>query len=161
MYASIEEQVLSLDDMDFAALTKLWLELYDEPSRSKSCPFMRKRLAWRIQCLAEGGLSEKARRRAHELENDADLRIRHLAKPQSTPKATLVAAVQSPSQDSRLPEVGTQLVRIYKGRKIEVTLLNEGFKYGGKVYSSLSAIATEITGTRWNGYTFFGLKKKG
>lgn len=55
-------------------------------------------------------------------------------------------------------KIGTKFIRDFKGRKYEVTKLESGFEYCGKVYKSLSAIANEITGTRWNGKKFFGIK---
>ena len=55
--------------------------------------------------------------------------------------------------------IGTRFIREFKGKKYEVTATDKGFKYNEKVYKSLSAIANEITGTRWNGKKFFGVNK--
>ena len=54
---------------------------------------------------------------------------------------------------------GTKLVREFKGERYEVIALDKGYEFNGKIYKSLSAIANEITGTRWNGKIFFGVKK--
>ena len=62
--------------------------------------------------------------------------------------------------DPRLPATGGTVERRYKGRDIVVNVRDEGFEYDGKLYKSLSAIALEVTGTKWNGWTFFGLAKK-
>jgi len=65
----------------------------------------------------------------------------------------------APSHDARLPLPGTLLVREYKGRDIVVKVLDGGFEFEDRRYKSLSAIAREVTGSKWNGYLFFGLKK--
>jgi hypothetical protein len=62
-------------------------------------------------------------------------------------------------RDPRLPEAGSRLTRSYQQRTIEVRVLETGFEYNGTAYSSLSAIARQITGTRWNGFLFFGIHK--
>ena len=66
-----------------------------------------------------------------------------------------------PSRQRRRPSPGLVLVRHYKGRLVEVTVLEEGFAYQGKVFRSLSAVAKHVTGAHWNGYHFFGLAKNG
>ena len=60
----------------------------------------------------------------------------------------------------RLPLAGSLLMKDYKGRTILVRVLDHGFEYDGRKFTSLSAIAQDITGTKWNGWTFFGLAKK-
>jgi Protein of unknown function (DUF2924) len=65
-----------------------------------------------------------------------------------------------PTRDPRLPPSGTVLKRVYGQRTIEVTVLERGFEHEGKQYGSLSLIAQRATGTRWNGYLFFGLQKE-
>src|SRR5262249_47185798 len=107
-----------------------------------------KRLAWRLQALAEGDLSERARRRAAELAQDADLR---LSPPRPTPTGL------SGKRHHRLPPAGTLLTRLYKGTTVEVRVLEHGFVYEGAIYSSLSAVAKAITGSHCSGYLFFRL----
>jgi hypothetical protein len=114
-----------------------------------------------MQMLAEGGLSERARRRAIELANDADLRIRppksaFEEKPPSQNGHSTTATV-SPRIDPRLPMPGAILSRDYKGQRISVDVRENGFEYDGKLYKSLSSIAYKVTGTKWNGFLFFGL----
>jgi hypothetical protein len=99
-------------------------------------------------------LSERARQRAAELANDADLRL--------NPPTTLtlpIPAVPPPSPrpqvDDRLPPPGTILARPYKGRTLQVQVLTEGFAFEGQVYPSLSAVAKAATGSHCNGYLFF------
>src|SRR3954469_20983703 len=89
---------------------------------------------------------------------DADLRLRA---PRRFWRADgSVGLEPCPARDARLPPVGTVLKRVYGERTIEVTVLATGFEYQGKQYRSLSLIAQRLTGTRWNGYHFFGLRKE-
>jgi hypothetical protein len=60
-----------------------------------------------------------------------------------------------------MPVAGTRLLREWQGVEHTVTVLADGFDYDGRPYKSLSAIARAITGTRWNGWLFFGLRKQG
>jgi hypothetical protein len=134
----------------------------DTPARNKA--WLLKRLAWRLQSLAEGGLAERARRRADELANDADLRmnppqVRAAAYPDAAERtATLAAPLPS---DDRLPPPGTVLTRLYKGDTVQVRILPDGFEYQGHVYGSLSAVAKAVTGSHCNGFLFFKLNAKG
>ena len=114
-----------------------------------------RRIVWRLQALAEGDLSERARHRAEELAHDADLR---LSPP--GPKA-LPHPIPAASAGNGLPAPGTILTRLYKGRMLEVTVLADGFAYAGERYATLSAVAKQITGSHWNGFHFFGLTQKG
>lgn len=65
------------------------------------------------------------------------------------------------SRDRRLPLTGTLLAREYNGQSVVVKVLDEGFEYEGRRYKSLSAIAREVTGTKWNGFLFFSLAGDG
>jgi hypothetical protein len=100
-------------------------------------------------------LSERARRRALEIANDADLRIRP---PRSFDVGTSRDRKMNRrirATDPRLPAPGTVLVREYKDRSVVVKVRLDGFEYDGRIYRSLSAIAQEVTGTKWNGFLFF------
>ena len=114
-----------------------------------------RRIAWWLQALAEGGLSQRARRRAEELSGDADLLAR---RPQS-PAASTTSTTAMPYRDPRLPPPGTLLVRCYRRKTLQVKVLAEGFEFNDRVYRSLTAVAKQITGKHWNGYHFFGLSK--
>jgi Protein of unknown function (DUF2924) len=105
-------------------------------------------IAWRLQAAAEGGLSERARQRALAIASDADLRI-------LPPRGD--SFLNNRRSDRRIPPPGAVLQRNFRGASIAVKVLGSGFEYQGRRYGSLSAIATEITGTRWNGLAFFGL----
>jgi len=152
--------ITQLGGMKTKALQHRYHEVFGEPSKSGNAAYLRKRIAWRIQSLAEGGLSERARRQAAELACEADIRQRApLANMplEVTPKTVPVVSV---ARDPRLPKPGAMLSRAFKGRQIVVTVLDTGFSFEGKQYKSLSAIAAEVTGTRWNGFQFFGLQAK-
>ena len=126
-----------------------YLEVFGEaPSNHRRLPLLR-RLAWRLQALAGGDLSERARERAQSLARDADLRL--TAPRSATPPSA------GPTADRRLPVPGTVLSRNFQGRTIQVEVLDNGFRYEGVVYRSLSAVARQVSGTRWNGYAFFAL----
>ncbi len=152
--------IAALADMKTKDLQCRYYEVFREPSKSGNAAYMRKRIAWRIQSLAEGGLSERAKRRAAELACEADIRQK-APLTDFLPKAiTQSVSVISPTRDPRLPKPGTLLTRSFKGRQIVVTVLEKGFSFEGKEYKSLSAIAGEVTGARWNGFLFFGLQAK-
>src|SRR5258708_4788504 len=158
---AMRKEIDELSRMTVGQLRQKYLEAFGEESRSNHKQFLFRRIAWRIQALAEGGLSERARRRALEIANDADLRIR-APKTKFGPDATLdpklsVSRKVASAPDPRLPPPGTYLEREYKGRQIIVKLLVNGFEFDGEIYRSLSAIAREVTGTKWNGFLFFSL----
>jgi hypothetical protein len=75
-------------------------------------------------------------------------------------EADAAERTRTPQRDSRLPEVGTTLQRQYQGKTICVNVLKDGFEYDGKRYDSLSSIASSVTGTRWNGFSFFRLQQE-
>ena len=153
MNPSLEVQIEELRKLPATALQAKYLELFGEESRSGNRQFLFRRVAWRLQALAEGDLSERARARARELANDADLRVQPV-------KAFLNASASHYGPDRRLPASGTILRRSFKGRNLEVTVLDDGFEFEGRRYQSLSAIASEVAGSRWNGFAFFALDGK-
>ena len=153
MKQAIAEQIEALRDLTVVELREKYSEVLGEESRSRHKDFLRKRIAWRLQANEEGGLSERARRRAEELANDADLRL-------LAPVARTVVRPFKPSHDRHLPIPGTVLTREYRGRTIAVTVLDNGFEYAGTVYRSLTAVAKAVTGSHWNGMLFFGMAGK-
>jgi len=158
---NVGKEVALLKGMAVAELRAKYAEVFGEETRSHHKEFLVKRIAWRLQSLEEGDLSERARKRAAELGNDADIRVIAPRTPaKGTPERTRIAEIRI-SEDKRLPMPGTVLTRDYKGRTIVVTILPHGFEYEGTVYKSLSAVAKVVTGTHWNGYHFFDLVKGG
>ena len=101
--------------------------------------------------MAEGDLSERARERALSLARDADLR---LSAPQGL---SGMATTAGRHRDARLPAPGTFLRRVFRDQNITVHVLEKGFQHDGIVYRSLSAVARHISGTQWNGFSFFQL----
>ena len=161
---NLTQQIESLRGMTVGQLKKRYVEVFGEECRSFHKAFLFKRIAWRLQAQDEGDLSERARRRAGELANEGDLRLKmpkecRFAEPPA-PGRSQTAKLEG-GVDRRLPMTNNLLVRHYQGRKIEVKVVTGGFEYNGKTYRSLSAVAKAVTGTHWNGYEFFGLRKKG
>ena len=161
MTETITSQIQALRKMTVADLREKHLELFGTESRSRHKDQLFKRLAWRIQELKYGGLPDRAKRRAEEIANDLDARFlppRKQGGTATSPHEVLPMGVQTTGVH---PVPGTILTREYHGETHQVTVLDRGFEYQGKVYRSLSGIATAITSTQWNGYLFFGLKKRG
>jgi hypothetical protein len=153
------KQLTALKRMTVRELLARYAEVFDEqPPRTNNRAWLIKRIAWRIQALAEGDLSERARRRAAELANDADLR---LSPPKEQPPSIPAAPELHLRSDRRLPPPGSIIVKEYKGETLQVKVLTQGFEYEGEVYRSLSAVAKAISGSHCNGYLFFGLTRKG
>jgi hypothetical protein len=162
MQTELKKELAALDRMTVNELREKHHLVFGEENRSRHREYLRKRIAWRLQALAEGGLSERARRRALEIADDADLRIRMPAVPESPPVAPERTEVHAfhDGRDVRLPIPGTTIMRVYRGRTIRVTVLEDGFEYEGERYRSLTAVAKAVTGCHWNGMLFFGLAKE-
>ena len=127
----ITQEVRALEALDLHGLRGEWRKRYGKPPKMRSKELLARLLAWRIQADALGGLD-----------------------------ATTVRLLKS---DRRLPpkpslEPGARLAREWQGRRHEVDVLEKGFRYAGADYRSLSQVARAITGTRWNGLRFFGLR---
>ena len=164
MDESVIVQIEELRKLTIAALRIKYFEVLGEESRSANRGFLFRRIAYRLQARAEGDLSERARRRALEIADDSDLRLR-VSKTMFGDSARRKSEAEphraSRPRDSRLPVAGTVLTRQFENRRIVVTVLEDGFEYQSQRYRSLSAIAREVTGTRWNGLSFFGLAERG
>jgi len=154
--ADVAGQLAALEEMTTGQLRERYREVFGEPTRSRNKTYLKKKIAWRIQELAEGGLSDHTRARIAELGAAAPTRWR--ASAQERPKP--IAEASEAERDPRLPEAGTELTRRYKGDDYRVTVLRDGFDYQGRRYPSLSKIAREITGTNWNGFLFFRLETR-
>ena len=139
-----------------------YAEVFGETTAANNKVWLIRRIAWRLQALAEGDLTERARRRAEELGNDADLRM-NPPRPRvaDASRSTAAPAAVLPLRDARLPPVGSILVRKYRGQTLQVRVLADGFEFEGSVYPSLSAVAKAITGSHCNGFLFFQITGKG
>jgi hypothetical protein len=159
MNTSVLMEIERLRRASMAGLREKYREVFQEETRSRHREHLFRRIAWRLQALAEGDLSERALGRAHQIAQDADLRKvapRDFFTVGGEPFQTTQGDRQ---QDRRLPLPGAVLSREWKGRTILVEVLAKGFRYENRQYSSLSAIAVAVTGTRWNGLAFFGLTR--
>ncbi|MCC7184769.1 MAG: DUF2924 domain-containing protein [Acidobacteria bacterium] len=155
---NIPREVAALKQMTVKELRSRYLEVFGEAARSGNKDWLWKRIAWRMQANVDGDLTERARRRAEELANDADLRMRRPPDPPApSPASTTRTAKVAFGDRAGQPMPGTILTRQYKGQMIQVTVLDNGFEYLGAAYGSLSAVAKTITGSHWNGNYFFGL----
>ncbi len=158
---NIGREIAALRRMTPKELRARYAEVFGEPTRSGNKPQLIKKIAWRLQAQAEGGLSERARRRAEQLARDADIRLtppKETASPNGNSR-TRTAPLPTSTCDDRLPPPGTLITRRYKGRTLAVTVLENGFEYEGEVYRSLTATAKAITGSHCNGYLWFRLGK--
>ena len=147
--AQLSVQLRALQHMTAGELADKYSAVFGVPTLSRNKEHLRKKIAWRIQEIAEGGLSERACKRIEILGKQAPAQ-KEEPRPQVKP-------VEVPARDPRLPAAGSILTRTYRTKRYEVLVLQEGFEYQGQHFSSLSKIARVITGTRWNGFLFFGL----
>ena len=167
----IPSQLAALETLNVQALAEKYRELYGEPTRSRNRAYLKKRLAWRIEANFQGDLSQGAIARIQQLGDQLPERWQmRLGQPASEPAAAGDAATKldaalstatTEPRDPRVPPVGTVVRRVFDGKTHEVTVCVEGFEYAGRKYKTLSAIANQIAGSRWNGFLFFGLKKRG
>jgi hypothetical protein len=146
---NLDAQLAALAQMTVPELVAKYLELYGEPTRSKNKDYLRKRLSWRIQELAEGGLSKSTLQLITTISDELPEAWRQ--------RVRALAPTRIDDRGKRLPPVGTTLTRAYRGTEHLVTICKDGFEFQGKQYRSLSAVAKQITGSQWNGFTFFGL----
>jgi hypothetical protein len=162
MHPDLATEIAALPRLRVSELRAKFAAVFGDPTHSHNKVWLVKRIAWRLQALAEGDLSQRARQRAAELVHDADLRL-------SPPRTDLVPSdpAEPPAPtlrlptDDRLPRPGTILTRRYKGRTLQVHVLDHGFRFEDQVYRSLSAVAKAVTGSHCSGHFFFRLTTKG
>lgn len=139
---SLESQLGDLAAMSPAQLRAAWRETFRQPPPDLSPELMARAIAWRLQERRHGGLPASVRR--------------ELAK--ATERLRKTGEVTSAHDISLKP--GTRLVRSWRGQTINVLVTEQGFEFDGRQYRSLTHISGEVTGTRWSGPRFFGLKSK-
>jgi len=159
---SIAAEVGRLAKMTVPELRVRHEELFGQVAKSHHREFLARQIAWRLQAEAEGGLPDETRQLALAVARDAPLRIRiESAATRGAAEAERTTSTRLASNhDARLPMPGGLLAKEHKGETHVVKVLDNGFDYDGRLYRSLSAVAQEITGTKWNGYLFFGLAKE-
>lgn len=133
MTAGLEEDVEALEGLDLEQLREVWERRWGRAPKLRSLELMRLQTAWRMQADVLGGLDEQTRR---QLKRTGPVRAEGL---------TLGP--------------GAKLRREWQGKVVEVTVEEGGFRFGDQLFASLSAAATAIAGTRWNGPRFFGLRE--
>lgn len=140
MTEPILAQLATLKSAPVAELKAKWRDLFDREPPPYNRRLLESRLAYRIQELAYGGLSSETVERLEALAEELEGKLSRRRRVEN------------------LPIAGTRLIREWKGVEHTVTVRENDFEYQGRPYKSLSAIARSITGTRWNGHIFFGLK---
>lgn len=130
----VTAEVRALENLDLNGLRAAWRERYGPPPRMRSPDLLRRLLAWRIQSDALGGLDRKT--------------------------ARAVSSDAAPTPPKPKVREGVRLSREWQGRTYEVEAVDGGFVLNGTSYASLSEAARAITGVRWNGPRFFGLREK-
>ena len=139
---TVEQEVARIQAMNIAELRAMWCALMkSEPPKAFGPDLLRRSLAYRIQEKAYGGLDAKT------------ARLLNLLITQSAKNAGKISL-------PRRTKPGTVIVRKWNGKRHSVKVSEDGFLFEGQPYESLSEIARQITGTRWNGPRFFGLRTK-
>jgi hypothetical protein len=151
MAAAVYRELARLPGLEAKALRQRYREVFGAEPRTTQRQQLIRRISWKLQALSQGDISDAARRRAVQIAQDGEQGI-HL--PASMVQ---VARAKQRSADLRRPVQGTELRREYRDRVVIAKVLPHGFEYENKLYTSLSAVARAATGTRWNGWTFFGL----
>jgi hypothetical protein len=141
-HETLEAEIRRLPDLSLAELRDRWKALHgNRAPQSLRRNFLARAVAYQMQVEAYGGLSNSTKRRLREIAE---------AVRRGNPDVAGVARKIRP---------GTQMIRQWQNTTHVVTTTSDGFEWNGKSYKSLSAIAKQITGTNWNGYVFFGIKR--
>lgn len=164
MKRPVRDQIEELGAMSVPELQRRHRDLFGQEPGSTHRQFLFRKIAWHLQAKEEGGLPESVRDLARAIAQDVPLRNRVVDNAQKRraglPMERTATTTITPDHDSRLPMPGGVIVKQFRGETLVVKVTDQGFEYGDRRYSSLSAIAQEITGTKWNGFLFFGLTKE-
>jgi len=152
----MEEKIEALKDKNIAELQAEYEALFDgQKAPSDNKVHLIRKIAYRMQELEYGGLSEETKAKISELITKYDPINNKTLRPQVVSGGKNVVAIPF-LRDKRLPIPGTVIQKRYKDQEYQVKVLEKGFEYKDKFYKSLSAVAHEITGAHWNGFSFFG-----
>jgi hypothetical protein len=157
MKENISEEMQTLKNATLLEIQKQYNELFnvaEAPCANK--PYLIKKIAYRLQEMANGELSDEAKMQIIDLIEKYDPINNKALRPQVVSAGKSVVSIPF-MRDKRLPIPGTVIHKKYKGQDIHVKVLNKGFEYKDKYYRSLTAIAFELTGAHWNGFSFFNL----
>ena len=158
MSESIAAQVTKLQKMTVFELRKEWERVFGEPTKQTHRSHLWKRLARKLQ---EDQLPKLTSIERAQIAHHQDMAERHSPNNVDPDKQKGRNKQGNKPPVRRTPPPGSIISKSYKDRELAVKVLKKGFEYDGQVFRSLSAIAREITGTTWNGFTFFGLNKGG
>lgn len=153
MSDSVLRQVADLQNLTYEQLRDLWQTLNGGQPPAYNRKYIISRLAYRIQEIAYGGLSDDARKKMQDILKESGLNADGCDSPSRRKQ-------RATRQRQNAPITGTRFVREWNGRQCEVTAVHNGFEFEGRIYRSLTAVAKAITGTHWNGRIFFGLEKR-
>jgi hypothetical protein len=165
MKKTLRDRIAALAAMNVPALREELRKVFGKEAASSHRQFLFRKIAWRLQADEEGWQPDEIRELARGIARNSPLRNRVTTNANKRraglpPEQTAVATIE-PDRDPRLPMPGGWIMKQYKGQTHVVQVLDDGrFAYGDRRYTSLSAIAQEITGTKWNGLLFFGLTEK-
>ena len=158
-------EIANLARMSAAELQAVHREMFGAEHPISNCQHLRRKIAWHTQAAKEGGLPDTVRLYALSIARETGLRARISENVQRRrdvipPELSATTKIIDHSHDVRLPMPGSLIVKTHRDRTLVVKVLDNGFEYEGRHYTSLSTIAGEITGTRWNGFAFFQLGRE-
>jgi len=149
----ISRQIGTFKTAGVAQLSALYKQFFADKAVPGNRTFLVRQLAYRIQEQASGEISAESKGRIQELIRTYDPINRTVIR---SPTGTTETG-----RDIRLPTPGSIITKTYKGKRLDVKVLEKGFEYQGALYANLSAVAKAITGAHWNGFVFFGVKNNG
>jgi hypothetical protein len=169
-------EIAQLQKADLPELRTEYQKLFGKPSNSRNRKQLFNQIAQKLQETGQAVVKDSARKPARNSQVTAETQSGNSTltakfepkRKRSVPRRP-ISKVKTPRQrqsrpvgatDPRLPKAGTTITKKYKGKTINVRVLEKGFTYDGKQYRSLSAVAKQVTGSIWNGYLFFGLIKR-
>lgn len=150
MQENLINQIMVLKSASSKELKAKYAELFGQGSPSSNNKvFLWRKIAWRLQEITSGGLAAETKNRINGLIEEYDPINNKTFRPQNA------ANKATGQRDTRLPIPGAIIRKEYKGRSLEVKVLEKGFEYDGRQYRTLSAVAKAVTGAHWNGHLFF------
>ena len=160
----LHDEIAHLATLTVRDLERRHEMLFGRKPETNHRQFLFRKIAWRIQAEREGGLSESTKQLAAAISQEAPLRTRIITsvakRLAGLPPEQRATTVLASGHDSRLPMPGGVIVKQFKGETLVVKVTANGFEFRERRYTSLSAIAFDITGTKWNGFVFFGCNKE-
>ena len=148
MKRSVVKQIAELPTLPIDRLKERWRALYGTEPPAYNRAHLVKRLAYRVQELAYGGISEIAMAQLRDRVEDGNLGVDTPGNGRTAPK----------KRDLNRPAAGTRIIREWNGQRYEVTVVHDGFEFQGRRFRSLTAVAKALTGVHRNGPAFFGLR---